>query len=310
MNRKLFAALGIAAIALLGLGGVPAAAANLLVFHGGSVQTGLIRTHAIYWGSSFGPNYKTFINTYLTNVAADSGKTTNVYNAATQYYGWTGGVLTNASYNQQFAGAWTDTTYPAYSGCGISTFTPFCVTDLQVQQEVTKAILANGWSAGLHDQYFIFLGSEFNACHTSAVGDCALPPPDGDCFLVTGCFYIPQMFCTYHSHYGSGNGTILYANLPYHLDYCDLDNYPNSQPYAEKTVNLLSQAANGMITDPLGTGWLDAYGQEGGDKCAESFGYPLGGTSGNYYNQRINGAHYWLQQEWSNVSNQCVSSDK
>lgn len=65
-----------------------------------------------------------------------------------------------------------------------------------------------------------------------------------------------------------------------------------------------------MLTDPLFNGWRDMYGLENGEKCAWNFGTPLGGGSGSYYNQVINGTHYYLQAEWSNATNRCVVTGK
>jgi hypothetical protein len=62
------------------------------------------------------------------------------------------------------------------------------------------------------------------------------------------------------------------------------------------------------ITDPTGTAWYDNMGYENGDKCAWNFGAALGGTNGTFYNQVINGAHYYLQQEWSNKTVRCVQA--
>src|SRR5436305_1148607 len=68
---------------------------NLRYHSGGSVQTGTHHTYAVYWGSSFSANYKTIINAYFGNVAADSGKTSNVYYSDTQYYQRIGGITTH-----------------------------------------------------------------------------------------------------------------------------------------------------------------------------------------------------------------------
>src|SRR5947209_11818698 len=63
-----------------------ASANGPLLYHNGGIMDSNT-TYAIYWvppGYSMEAGYSTLINQYCADVAADSGKTTNVYNAATQ----------------------------------------------------------------------------------------------------------------------------------------------------------------------------------------------------------------------------------
>src|SRR5207237_1338507 len=135
--------------------GNPFAGSGNLTYHtGGSVQTGTHHTYAIYWGSSFSTNYKSIINTYFQAVAADSGKTSNVYYSDTQYYQTISGVTTHVTYSESFGGSWSDTVLPTTSGCSnTSGGTTKCVSDAQIQAEVTKAINANGWPRGMGNEY-------------------------------------------------------------------------------------------------------------------------------------------------------------
>ncbi|HZB94592.1 MAG TPA: hypothetical protein VE268_01410 [Herpetosiphonaceae bacterium] len=271
-----------------------ATVSNLVYHAGGAVQTGTHKTYAIYWGSNFSTNYKSIINSYFANVAADSGKTTNVYYSDTQYYQTIGGVTTNISYSESFVGAWSDMALPSTKGCSSTAGGSVCVSDAQVQAEVNKAIAAKGWPKGMGAEYFVFLGNGISTCYDSS--NCAF-----------------TQFCAYHSSYGSGNSTVLYANMPYtghNLSACGGGNYPNGDSAADATISVTSHEANETITDPLGNAWYDASGNENGDKCAWNFGTQLGGSAGKYYNQVINGAHYELQQEWSNYSSRCVLTGK
>ena len=60
------------------------------------------------------------------------------------------------------------------------------------------------------------------------------------------------------------------------------------------------------ITDALGNAWYRrGEATRTADKCAWNFGTALGGGTGTKYNQVINGAHYELQQEWSNSGFTC-----
>jgi len=57
-----------------------------LAYHGGPTMT-TNKAYAIYWipaGYSTSANYRTLIDRYLADVAADSGRTTNVYYSDTQ----------------------------------------------------------------------------------------------------------------------------------------------------------------------------------------------------------------------------------
>src|SRR5690242_8511861 len=59
-----------------------------LTYHGGSLVIGPHTTHVVYWGppgSSVTANYHSLIERYLLDVAADSGRVTNVYATDTQY---------------------------------------------------------------------------------------------------------------------------------------------------------------------------------------------------------------------------------
>src|SRR5713101_302352 len=91
----------------------PDAACNM-TYHSGSLVIGPHTTHVVYWepaGSTVTANYHSLIERYLTDVAADSGRVTNVYATDTQY---TDSTSTAIQYQQTFGGASTDTTaFPA-----------------------------------------------------------------------------------------------------------------------------------------------------------------------------------------------------
>lgn len=262
---------------------------NLVYHSGGAVQTGTHTTYAIYWGSTFSTNYQSIINGYFGNVAHDSNHTSNVYYSDTQYYQTIGGATTTITYSENFAGAWQDTALPATSDCTSTAGGPLCVSDAAMQKEVAKAIAANHWPAGLGAEYFVFLADGVSTCSGSS---CAF-----------------TQFCAYHTHYvDSASQDVLYANMPYtghNLSACGGGNYPNGDAAADATLSVTSHEANETITDALGNAWYDLRGNENGDKCAWDFGASTGPT-GAQYNQTINGAHYELQQEWSNNRSGCV----
>jgi len=257
-----------------------------LSYHGGPVMH-TNATYAIYWlppGYSLSSNYEGLINQFLTDVAADSSKTSNVYDSDTQYYDGTNG---NILYSSAFVQGIVDTSpFPA-NGCSDS-YTSVCLTDGQLQAEIGNVISANGLPHGSGTIYFMFT-----------------PRNVGSCFG-TSCAY--SSFCAYHSHFGSGSTLTLYANMPYAAwvpGACGSGQSPNGDD-ADSTINVASHEHNETITDLLGNAWYDRRGFEDGDKCAWNFGSSIGSTSTGKYNQLINGHTYYLQQEWSNRSTGCV----
>jgi PKD repeat protein len=265
----------------------PLAASNL-TYHGGPVMH-TNRTHTIYWepsGFSTTSTYKSLINKYLADVAADSGKHSNVYASDVQYTDGSG----NAAYNSTFAGSIVATDpYPA-SGCTDTVAgTSVCLSDAQIQAEVDHVVAAKGLPRGLGDLYLVMTPQGVGSCFGSGPSSCAYTD-----------------YCAYHSDFDFGAGETLYANQPYAGNpNCDSGEQPNGD-VADSTINLISHEHNEAITDPLGTAWWDSSGNENGDKCAWNFGTALGGSNGSQHNQLINSGHYYLQQEWSNASHGCV----
>jgi hypothetical protein len=260
-------------------------ASSNLTYHFGPVMR-TNTTYAIYWvppGYSISSNYSGLIDGFLGNVAADSTKSGNVYFSDTQYSDSTGSI----AYNSSFAGSAVDTHAYPRSGC-TDRYTSVCLTDGQIQTELQSVLAAHGWSPSISKLFFVFTPRNVGSCYGSA------------------CSY--SYFCAYHSQIGSGTGATLYANQPYAAwvpSACGSGQSPNSDD-ADSTINVASHEHNESITDPLGTAWYDRSGNENGDKCAWQFGTALGGGPGTKYNQSINGAHYYLQQEWSNRSTGCV----
>jgi IPT/TIG domain len=255
-----------------------------LINHGGPVMT-TNKTYAIYWvpvGSSMPAGYQSTINQFFTDVAHDSGMSSNVYASDTQY--------SSIQYSSTFAGSTVATTAFPSNGCPVYSGVTRCLTDAQLQNEINTVIGSQGWVKNGTTQFFLFtpqsLGSCFGSLHSS------------------GCAYTD--YCAYH---GFANGGFIYANQPY----ADVSNcrttpaqYPNSNP-ADPTINVTSHEHNEAITDPQLNAWYDAAGFENGDKCAWDFG-AVSGSNGAEYNQTINGHHYFLQREYSNNGHACVQT--
>src|SRR5579859_3626005 len=167
--------------------------AGNLKYHGGPVEH-TNKTYAIYWvpsGYTIQTGYDSLINQYFTGVAADSGKTSNVYYTGTQYSDGSGSV----KYSSSFGGSYTDTNPLPASGC-TDTDTAVCLTDAQEQAEIKKDISAAGWTAGPTTEFFLFTAKGIGSCISGS--QCAF-----------------TYYCAYHSWIGSGSSEILYANMPY-----------------------------------------------------------------------------------------------
>jgi hypothetical protein len=260
------------------------AGGNLSYHNGPVMHTNAVRS--IYWipsGSSVSANYRSLLDGFFGNVAAASGLSSNVYFSDTQYYDLTAPI----TYSSTSQGSVVDTNpFPA-NGCK-DNYTSVCLSDAQIQAEITRVMRANGWSAGLGTEYFMFTPKNVGSCAGSS---CAF-----------------SSYCAYHSWIGSGPSSTLYANMPYGASVpaaCGSGQSPNNDD-ADSTINVTSHEHNETITDPLGSAWYDRRGQENGDKCAWNFGHPLGTTATGSYNQAIGSGVYYLQQEWSNRSSGCV----
>ncbi|MBV8257627.1 MAG: hypothetical protein JO073_07385 [Actinobacteria bacterium] len=261
-----------------------------LRYHGGPVQHSQT-VYAIYWipsGYSIATNYDGWINWFLYSVGVDSGKTSNVYYADTQY----GDTSGPGAYRVSWGGTYTDRNPLPSSGCTDS-YTSVCVTDAQLQAELQKAIAAAGWTPGPNKEFFVFTAKGIGSCYSA--GSCAF-----------------SNYCAYHSWFGSGSSTTIYANMPYAdtaPPACDAgaQYHPNGND-ADPEISLISHEQNETITDQFGNAWYDLIGYEDGDKCAWIFGGSTGSTAYGQYNQTINGYHYYVQEEYSNATSSCVQT--
>jgi hypothetical protein len=262
-----------------------------LVYHGGpTMRTNTV--YAIYWSPSSYPipaGYQSAINSYFASVAAMSGTDGNVYSVATQYYDTTGPI----AYSSTFGGVYVDTNpFPA-NGCDDGS-DPVCVTNAQLKAEILWVRQTEGWPLVGTSLFFIMTPDHVGVC-------------------TEGNQCTTNTFCAYHSAIADYSGNwAAYAVEPYDATIggggaCWDGNSPNGND-ADATINTISHEHNEAITDPTSEAWWanDANLDENGDLCAWNFGAPLGGTPGRYYNQVVNGHHYWLQTEYSNDGGTCL----
>jgi PKD domain len=278
-----------------------------LVFHTGvpvmgsnTGQIGHVTITPIYWnptgsGLVYTPTYKSVINTYLQNVAAASNQNSNVFSVSTQYYQKISGGANQYIQYVVSAGALANDTdaYPPALAAGHCTADPtyaYCITDAQLQTELAAFLTTNLNDANL---YMVFFPNTVETCFV------ADGQPNQACSS-TG-------FCGYHSGFGiTGSNPPFYANEPFpSLTGCGPvsgTQAPNGDAFADAEISIVSHEANESITDAYGA-WYDSAlpsGFENGDECGYTYGISLGGTPGALYNQVINGAHYYTQDEFSN----------
>lgn len=258
-----------------------------VTYHGGPVvQNGT--TYVIFWlpaGFHFEPagsepgasdtRYETLIQRYFDDVGGSS-----FFNVVTQYYDNATGYMPNSS---QLGGVYADTTaYPT---------TP--LADQDIQHEVSRAMLANGWAPGADHFYFVYTGYGVQSCDAS------------------GCSGTD--YCGYHSaFYAAGIQPIIYANMPTVSSCIDFNGpAPNGDPIGDDVINATSHEHVEGSVDPVpDSGWIDDSAPdpnsqgEIGDKCATDFGH----SNPDGSNVTLRGHPYQLQAEWSNASLSCVLS--
>jgi len=259
--------------------------------------------YAFYWDPSGAPaypsDYRPGLNRYFKDLAHDSGGHENVDSVSSQYNDAAGEF---ALYESHFAGAIVDTNpYPA-NGCKRA---KICLTDAQLQAELSKYVAAHSLPRDLAHEYFLLT-----------------PPGVEDCFEANGfecsAGSSRPVYCAYHGNIPVGEGgEIIYANDPFvtGIEGCDDGNHPNGTSSDAALQGGLSHEHNESITDPEpNNAWTDIGGSGGeiGDKCrtfeaSTEFGAPLGkAKNGAKYNQVVNGHFYWYQQEWSNQRHKCM----
>jgi PKD repeat protein len=305
--------------------------------------------YLIFWDptpESIPAQTEALMTRYFTDVADDSGLASNVYGVLRQYSDQTG----VADYAQTFSSAQAiidahafPTTDPSNCVENAPSDEATCLTDAQLQTELTRLITAQGLPTdGLASASGLVAGAPIYFIVTPAdVNICSEGPseahPDGVC--------ADDVFCSYHGSYTDGPDDVLYASIPLinafvaddanGLDpkFCQSDNNPVVQEPngddGDVALKYMSHEDSETITDPLGgTGWYDpASGNEVADNCNiwdpnDPIKFPVGPTYGNdpnafeptlggsesagtLYDQLINGDQYYIQSDWSNGDVDC-----
>ncbi len=265
--------------------------------------------------NSFPANYQSIIDGFIGNVATASGTTSNVFSIATEYYSQINGVKTPITYKITMGTPIVDTHPFPGKGCTPNATDNYtsCVTDAQLQTELTSVLTANSLPSDLAHFYPVFF------------------PPNTETFGIgTPAQNSDSDYCGYHSAYINGTSETLYGNEPYEAGGCDGGEAPSGQLYADGAVGTLSHELSETMTDPNGSGiaggpaWGDSTGHEIGDECSGFYGPKLGSTDNSStaaanstaYNEVINGGKYYIQNEFSNsayarlgIGNGCQPSE-
>jgi hypothetical protein len=297
--------------------GDPANGTPPLLFHLGPVMgtqaTGPVVVTPIFWnpaGNPIAAAYKNVIDTYLSGVAADSGRGGNVFSTLNEYFGNNGQIR----YQVRFGQPINDTSSLPPSGCTVTSKDTAniyadnsgynaCLDDNQVIAETDNVVTARHLPRNLGHIYVMFLPKHVESCFfagstTTSANACTIN-------------YEPSAaFCAYHSQAPSG---AVYADLAFPIYNspvgftCGSDarfaavQTPNGNADADTEVSPTSHEIMEAITDPdTATGWYDSSGFENGDECAYVYGATQG-TPGQLFNQVIGHHHYLTQEEFSNL---------
>ncbi len=242
--------------------------------------------------------YKAGLEQWLNDLVTAGANNLTPVSVTQQYYdnSGPGGATNYVQFAVQNAGSIVDTSPYPTGGCSVSGYSS-CITDGQIEAELTSYISAHGLPTGTDVEYFVLTPQDVASCLDSNPAD--------------GCSYTD--YCGYHSNYQpSGNGPqVIYADLPwtYGVVGCDFGPpYLNSNQ-TDSVVDTFSHELSESMTDPVaGTGWVDAAGNEIGDKCVALYGTTQAGPNGASYNVQLGNDLYLVQTEFSNRTSNCESS--
>jgi Phosphate-induced protein 1 conserved region len=263
--------------------------------HGGPVMHS-VTNYAIFWlppgfqfdtpsidlqyANASDKNYEALVGQYFRDLSD-----TAYYSIIQQYADASGAPGIGAT----FGGSWIDASqYPNSEGIRSNP-----LQDSDVQAEVTKAMTANGWSAGSgNNEFFVFTGEDVYSC---AGNECSY----GD-------------YCSYHSYFEAADGqNVVYASIP---DPGNVDagtclataasgsDAPNGGAFADSAINLVAHEGFETATDPILNGW---YYQDIGHEIADECDWKFGSLTEGGGDTVLNGHTYLVQEMWSNKAGGC-----
>lgn len=267
---------------------------TLLYHPGGVVMQPVANTYAIFWLPASGKlqngsattlpaHYQTVLKNMLTDYGGHG-----IDNNNTQYFQTIGTSTKHIQNAGKLIKALIDTDeYPA-SGCSDPATPGNCITDAQLQAEISSFLAAHALTGGITKMYLVFTSSGEGSCFTSTDGICAY-----------------TFYCAYHGFFGSG--PIIYANMPFgNLSVCQVPGTPtpNGDALADAVASISTHELTEAITDPKLNAWFDSSGNEIGDLCNFVYG-PFTWDSA-MANQSWNNNFYVVQEEFDNHTGACV----
>lgn len=268
--------------------------AGPLNYNGGPVMQGGASTYAIFWvpptlqngtPTSMTAHYQSVQKQMLTDYPGHGIGTNN-----TQYFQIKGTTTQFIQNKGGLAGFFVDTSpYPA-SGCNDAATPGNCITDAQVQAEITKVMGIKGWTASLNHMFLLFTSSGEGSCFDSSS---------------TTCAYV--QYCAYHGFIPETGPPVIYSNEPFgNLNGCQVPGTPSptGDALADAVASIATHELTEATTDPELNAWFDSSGNEIGDLC--NFSYGLNTWDGGKANQMWNGHFYELQMEFDNHVSGCV----
>jgi hypothetical protein len=238
---------------------------NQMTYHGGPVLI-QARLVFIFWGPSFA-DATSPDNAYAQKLRAfrDQFGTSGEYDVLTQYYQIVGGAKQFIELTNLAAGTADefDTSTP-----------PRDVTDADVRAEVMRYLAGHAFDDSTI--YSVVIPSTSYSSDGSA-DSCGGPN---------------LSYCTYHSWFSSGADEVKYTIQPYpSCAGCQVSTWTAAQ----NQEHFIDHETADTVTDPVGTSWYSAFGNEVADICAWS---PPPFLSGGYGYQYL----------WSNASSGCVKT--
>ncbi len=227
-------------------------AAGPLLYNGGAVETAP-SVYIVYWGAEWGTGFTTggytssaaqnYVQSFFSNVGGSSWDGVNsqyCQGAAANSINCSGSVQYIANPSGQLKGVWTDTSA-----------TPVTPVDSDIAAEAVKAAAHFGYNANAN--YMVFT-----------------PTGHGEAGFKT-------TWCAWHNITASSSGPLAFSYMPYQPDagtscgvnFVNKANDSFGHGYFDGFSIVGGHEYAETLTDPgAGTGWVDASGQETGDKCA------------------------------------------
>ena len=266
-----------------------------LLYNGGPVMHAPT-VYIIYWipphlqdgtATTLSSAYQKIQTTMLTEYFGHS-----LMNNNTQYHD--AKYITNAGH---VGGTYVDTALYPGSDC----FDPApaltngnnCISDADLQHEVTKVMGLKGWTGGVNKIFMVFTSSNEGQCAVS----------NSQCSYAT--------YCAYHSFFVNGAAQdVVYSNEPFgNTSVCQVSGAPspNANPAADAAATAAAHELTEAITDPLLNAWFDSSGSEIGDECAYYYGVAL--WDGGKANEQWDGHPFYIQTMYSNLTQSYFLTD-